>query len=90
MLTSLILYSGFSGITVFLGGLLANFFNHHIKESPVKYEITHFFMSFGSGIILSAIALVLIPTGMERLSLSGMTFSFVLGTILFLFIDRYF
>ena len=89
MLTSLILYSGFSGITVFLGGLLANFFNHHIKESPVKYEITHFFMSFGSGIILSAIALVLIPTGMERLSLPGMTFSFVLGTILFLFIDRY-
>ncbi|WBL22816.1 ZIP family metal transporter [Zunongwangia sp. HRR-M8] len=89
MLTNLILYSGFSGITVFIGALLANIFNHHVKESPVKYEIVHFLMSFGAGIILSAIALVLIPTGMERLSLAGMAFSFVLGTITFLFIDRY-
>ncbi|MDC3312805.1 divalent cation transporter, partial [Flavobacteriaceae bacterium] len=57
----LILHSGFAGITVFLGGLLANYFNHHIKESPVKHEITHTLMSFGAGIILSALALVLIP-----------------------------
>ena len=64
MLTSVILYSGFAGITVFIGGLLANYFNHHIKESPVKYEIIHTLMSFGAGIILSALALVLIPKGM--------------------------
>ncbi|MBW2962561.1 ZIP family metal transporter [Mesonia aestuariivivens] len=89
MLIKLILHSAFAGFTVFLGGILANFFNHHIKETPVKYEIIHFLMSFGAGIILSAIALVLIPTGMEDLSLSEMAFSFILGTLVFLFIDRY-
>jgi ZIP family zinc transporter len=89
MLTQLILFSGFAGMTVFLGGLLANYFNHHIKESPVKYEITHTLMSFGAGIILSALALVLIPKGMEKLELIPIVLSFLTGAVLFLFIDRY-
>ncbi len=88
-MTELILFSGFAGITVFIGGILANFFNHHIKESPVKYEITHTLMSFGAGVILSALALVLIPTGMEELELLPMAFSFLFGAIIFMFIDRY-
>jgi len=88
-LTELILFAGFAGITVFIGGILANLFNHHIKESPVKYEITHTLMSFGAGVILSAIALVLIPTGMEELDLLAMTFSFLLGAVLFMLIDQY-
>ncbi|MEP5254579.1 MAG: divalent cation transporter [Winogradskyella arenosi] len=85
----LILYSGFAGITVFIGGLLANYFNHHIKESPVKYEITHTMMSFGAGIILSALALVLIPKGLEELELLPFTLSFLFGALLFLVIDQY-
>lgn len=85
----LILYSGFAGITVFLGGLLANYFNHHIKETPIKYEITHTLMSFGAGIILSALALVLIPKGMEELSLIPLIISFLTGALLFLFLDEY-
>ncbi|TYA55279.1 ZIP family metal transporter [Formosa maritima] len=89
MITKLLLFSGFAGITVFIGGLLANFFNHHIKESPVKYEITHTLMSFGSGIMLSAIALVLIPKGMEELELLPIIFSFLLGSILFMLLSQY-
>lgn len=89
MLKNLIIFSGFAGITVFIGGLLANYFNHHIKESPVKYEIIHTLMSFGAGIILSALALVLIPKGMEELELIPMTTSFLIGALLFMFIDKY-
>ena len=85
----LILYSGFAGITVLLGGILAYYFNHHIKKSPIKYEITHTMMSFGAGIILSALALVLIPKGMEELSLLPLAFSFLLGAILFMILDQY-
>ena len=77
MVLNIVLFSGFAGITVFIGGLLANYFNHHIKESPVKYEIIHTLMSFGSGIMLSAIALVLIPAGMEDLELLPMAISFL-------------
>ena len=89
MILKIILFSGFAGITVFTGGLLAKHFNHHIKETPVKYEITHTMMSFGAGIILSAVALVLIPTSMETLKVGPLIFSFSAGTILFMFIDRY-
>ena len=88
MLTSIILFSGFAGFTVFIGGLLANYFNHHIKESPIKYEITHTLMSFGAGIILSALASVLIPNGMEELSLIPMALSFLIGAILFMRLEQ--
>jgi len=89
MLTSIILFSGFAGITVFIGGLFAYYFNHHVKESPVKYEIIHTLMSFGAGIILSALAFVLVPKGMEELSLIPLAVSFLLGAVLFMFLDQY-
>lgn len=88
MLLKLTLFSGFAGATVFLGGILANIFNHHVKESPVKYEITHTLMSFGAGIILSALALVLVPKGMETLGIWDVAGSFLLGAVLFMLIDR--
>ncbi len=87
MLQEIILLSGFSGITVFIGGLLAYSFNHHVKENPLKYQITQTIMSFGAGIILSALSLVLIPKGMEELNLLPMAISFVAGAVIFLFID---
>jgi ZIP family zinc transporter len=89
MLIQLILFSGFAGVTVFIGGILANYFNHHVSESPVKYEIIHTLMSFGSGIMLSALALVLIPEGMEQLELLPTVISFLLGAILFMIINQY-
>lgn len=89
MLTKLILFSGFAGITVFIGGVLANIFNHHMKESPVKNDVSHTLMSFGAGIILSALALVLIPKGMEELKLVPLVISFAIGAFLFMRIDQY-
>ncbi|MEM6800498.1 MAG: ZIP family metal transporter [Bacteroidota bacterium] len=88
MLNQLIIYSGFAGITVLIGGILARYFNHHVKESPVKYEIIHTVMSFGAGIMLSAIALVLVPTGMEALSLGPFLLAFLAGALLFMLIDQ--
>ena len=89
LLQKIILFSGLAGITVFIGGLLAKYFNHHIKETPVKYEIIHTLMSFGAGIILSAVTFVLIPKGMEELKVLPMALSFGGGVIIFLLIDRY-
>ncbi len=88
MLFTLILFSGFAGATVFIGGLLANIFDHHVQDSPIKHKIIHTLMSFGAGIILSAVALVLMPKGMETLSVWGVMGSFLLGAVLFMLIDR--
>ncbi len=89
MIFNLILHGSFAGITVFIGGILANYFNHHMQNSPIKQEVTHTLMSFGSGIILSALALVLIPKGLEELDLLPIVVSFLVGAFLFMYLDRY-
>ncbi len=89
MIFTIIIFSGFAGVTVFIGGLLAQYFNHYVDESPVKYEITHTMMSFGAGIMLSAVALVLIPKGMEELKLLPIILSFLAGTLVFMGLDKY-
>src|SRR5690554_4213225 len=58
------------------------------KKALLK-KITHTIMAFGSGIILSALALVLVPKGMEELALLPIIFSFLFGAILFMIIDQY-
>lgn len=89
MILSIVLMSLLAGITVFFGGVLAYYFDAHFEDTPSKYQFIHTLMSFGAGIILSAVALVLIPKGMEELELLPMAFSFVIGAVLFMFIDRY-
>jgi ZIP family zinc transporter len=46
-------------------------------------------ISFGGGIILSALALVLIPHGLQELELLPLTVSFLAGSLLFMWLDRY-
>jgi ZIP family zinc transporter len=88
MTFQIILQAGFSGITVFVGAILAYVFEHHVEESRVKSTITHFTVAFGGGILLSAVALVLVPHGLEELSLTGMILSFVAGAVIFSIIDK--
>lgn len=89
MLQELILFSGFSWITVFLGALLAYYFNHHVDESPAKCEMVHGMMSFGAGIMLAALALVLVPEGMKELWIWNLSFYFLAGAIVFLLLDNH-
>lgn len=88
MILKLVLYSSLAGITVFIGALLARAFNHQVKESPVKTEIVHTLIAFGGGVILSALTLVLIPRGLETLSLWELVISFSLGAFLFYIIEK--
>ncbi len=89
MITNIIIYGGFAGITVFIGGILAYMFKQHMKEGMLKDETAHAFMSFGSGVMLSALALVLVPKGMAKISLIPILITFIVGTVIFMYIDRY-
>jgi len=84
-----LLYSLLSGSTVFLGGLLSYYFGIYVKSGLVKAEIIHGSIAFGGGILMAAVALVLIPEGMQALSLVPMIIFFLAGAIAFFFIDRY-
>ncbi|MFI2743582.1 ZIP family metal transporter [Zhouia sp. PK063] len=88
IIIQIILFAGFSGMTIIIGAVLANTFEHHIKESKLKDTIVHTMISFGGGIILSAVALVLIPNSMHELTLWPMVFTFGLGAFLFAILDK--
>ncbi len=85
----IVLFSLLSGSTIFFGGLLSHYFRIHVKAGLVKAEIIHGSIAFGGGILLAAVALVLIPEGMESLSLIPMVICFLAGASTFFFIDRY-
>jgi len=84
-----ILYSFFSGVTVFLGGALSKLFERHFREGLLKEEIIHTSVAFGGGIIIAAVAFVLAPQGMDLLPLAPMVMLFLAGAIIFFFLDRY-
>uniref|UniRef100_UPI00404956DC ZIP family metal transporter n=1 Tax=Flavobacterium sp. TaxID=239 RepID=UPI00404956DC len=84
-----LVYSLFSGSTIFLGGLFSHFFGEYVKSGLLKAEIIHIAIAFGGGILMAAVALVLIPEGMKALSLILMSLCFLLGSVIFYFIDRY-
>ena len=61
----LLIFSGIAGATVFIGGLVANFYNRKNQKGYKHLLVIHGMESFGAGIILSALALVLVPNGLE-------------------------
>ncbi|MDR5591359.1 ZIP family metal transporter [Christiangramia sp. SM2212] len=84
----IILYSIFSGITVFFGGLLSKYFGGDFKADRKKKELYHFITAFGGGILVAAIALVLVPRGMDELNLPILIIAFISGAIAVFLIDR--
>ena len=85
---SIILYSFLSGITIFLGGLLGNYFENYDLKRLTRSGIIHTSIAFGGGILIAAVSLVLVPQGMLSLSLWPMAGLFFGGAITFFFIDR--
>jgi len=83
----IVLYSLASGVTVILGGFLAKL--RVIPDSVLGREISHGIIAFGGGVLIAAVALVLVPQGIAVLSLPILILVFFLGAISFLFLDRF-
>lgn len=88
-LTIIIIYSFFSGITVFFGGLLSSLFEKYFKNGLIKEEILHSSISFGGGIMIAAVAFVLVPKSITELDIMPILFMFLSGAMFFLFLDKY-
>lgn len=82
------LYSLFSGITVFIGGLFSRLFETRPIEGTAREEILHTSMAVGGGILVAAVAFVLVPEGMKALPVGPMTVVFVAGATAFFLLDR--
>lgn len=85
---TIVFYALFSGITIYLGGLLSRYCEN-IKESILKKEILHGSVAFGGGILIAAVAFVLAPQAIESLSLIPLVLIFLMGAFSFLFLDKF-
>lgn len=83
----IIIYSLFSGITIFLGGLLALLFEKMPRWNMREY-IVHTSIAFGGGVLVAAVAFVLTPRGIELFAVQKFTLIFLAGSVTFFLIDR--
>ena len=81
----IMLLSFLAGITIFVGGLLAEFFV--IKNKFIRGRFFHWMRGFGAGIILAAVAFALLPKALHDLSLIWIIFLFLYGTLAFMVFD---
>ncbi|WP_029132746.1 ZIP family metal transporter [Sedimenticola selenatireducens] len=76
-----------SGSCIFLGGLLASF--EHIRPNWLEREFRHFLIALGGGILLGAVAVVLVPEGIARMQDSLFAIPlFLSGGCTFFLIER--
>lgn len=74
-----------AGAAIPLGGLLATV--DSIRPNWLDEELRHSITAFGGGALLSAIALVLVPEGIESFSVITSAFLFLAGGLLFMWVD---
>lgn len=80
------IYATIAGATMPLGAILARF--EHIRPRWLETEIRHSVIAFGGGVLLAAVALVLVPKGLESLPTGLVVLAFGMGGLAFFFLDR--
>ncbi|QDV49665.1 ZIP family metal transporter [Gimesia fumaroli] len=75
-----------AGITIPIGGFLANI--ERIRPRWLEQEFRHSIIAFGGGVLLAAVALVLVPVGIEELNPLTASASILCGGVCFMAIDR--
>lgn len=85
-LASTMLYATLAGATIPLGGLLARI--ERVHPAWLETEFRHSVIAFGGGVLIAAIALVLVPEGIRYLSPFPMLAAFGAGGIAFCLADR--
>ncbi|MCA9280491.1 MAG: divalent cation transporter [Phycisphaeraceae bacterium] len=81
----MLLLTSLAGLAMPLGAVLARVEN--IAPEWLERELRHSVIAFGGGVLLAAVALVLVPTGIERLHWGVSCAAFVGGGLTFLGLD---
>lgn len=86
-IAKMIVYTTMAGACIPLGGLLARI--EHIRPDWMEREFRHFIIAFGGGVLLAAVALVLLPVGVEYVQTPwAATFFFCAGGVIFFAVER--
>jgi ZIP family zinc transporter len=86
-ISTIILYTACAGACIPLGGVLA--YKGKIRPKWLENEFRHYIIAFGGGILLAAVALVLVPEGVEYVDHSLLSVLLLLiGGFCFFVIER--
>jgi len=85
-LAQALLYATLAGATIPLAGAIARW--GRIRPRSLESELHHSVIAFGGGVLLAAVALVLVPEGMRHLAPAEVTLSFAAGGLAFFWLDR--
>jgi ZIP family zinc transporter len=85
-LLNIVFYTSLAGLALPAGGALASV--EHLRPRWLEQEFRHGVLAFGGGVLLAAVALVLVPQGMRELEVVAATASLVSGGLCFFLIDR--
>lgn len=76
-----------AGLCIPLGGLFASF--EHIRPQWLEREFRHFIIALGGGVLLGAVAVVLVPEGVANMHHSKLAIAAVLaGGVSFFLLER--
>lgn len=78
-------YGALAGAAIPVGGMLAR--SEHIRPDWLETELRHSVIAFGGGILLAAVALVLVPEGQARLSTAWSVAALLAGGAAFMGLD---
>ena len=87
LLLTVIATTFLAGLAMPLGAAIACF--EKIGSEWLQQEFRHSVMAFGGGALLSAVALVLVPEGIESLSILPACIWFIVGGLSFMALDIY-
>lgn len=83
----IVVLTALAGACIPLGGLLASV--EHISPNWLELEFRHFLIAFGGGILLGAVAVVLVPEGQSSMADSRWAIPLIFaGGLLFFLIER--
>ncbi len=77
------LFTAAAGACIPLGGILAKI--EHLQPGWLEREFRHAVIAFGGGVLLAAVALVLVPEGLRRVTTPAAALLLVMGGGLFFF-----
>ena len=85
-LITILIFTALAGAAIPIGGLFARF--EQLQPRWLEQEFRHAVLAFGGGVLFAAVALILVPEGSARLGAWAATASFVIGGVVFMFLDR--
>jgi len=80
-------YTTLAGAAIPIGGLLARI--ERLRPNWLEQEFRHGVIAFGGGILVAAVALVLVPEGSKKVSVPVVMVMIAAGSLVFLMVDRW-